>query len=340
MMRSWIKTGAASIMTHTGLDKVAGALSGARGVPLVINYHRVVEDFAYSAKTSIPSMLVSCGMLERHLDWIGRRFRFVSLDELGARLEGGDGREDPVAAITFDDGYRDFYDHALPVLMRKGIPAAVFVVTDLVGTKRVQIHDRLYSLLARRFRPNSGAPGPFEATRALLETLPQAEIEKVIQTMESEAPISEDTLRSFYSLTWEMLGEVHRAGMTVGSHTRTHVLMTKETRQRAMEEAAGSREELESRLGTGVRHFAYPSGLFNTAAVEAVAAAGYRFGYTTCTHHDAGLPLLTVSRTPLWEDSCRDSRGLFSESILNCQIHRVFDLVSGCRQRHGASREN
>src|ERR1035441_8639421 len=49
---------------------------------------RVVENFAASAATSIPSLLVSRQMLERHLDWLGRRFRFVSLDELGARLDG------------------------------------------------------------------------------------------------------------------------------------------------------------------------------------------------------------------------------------------------------------
>jgi peptidoglycan/xylan/chitin deacetylase (PgdA/CDA1 family) len=340
MIRSWIKTGAARVMSRTGLDKLAGSLSGAKGIPLVIGYHRVVEDFAYSAKTSIPSMLVSRRMLERHLDWIGRRFRFISLDELGARLEARDGRSDPVAAITFDDGYRDFYDHALPVLKRKGIPAAVFVVTDLVGTRRVQVHDKLYLLLASRFRRNSDAPTPFQATRALLETLPQAEIEKVIQTLESEVPISEDTFLPFYSLTWEMLNEIGRAGMTIGSHTRTHVLLTNESRQRVRAEVAGSREEIEGRLGTGVQHFAYPSGLFNTAAVDAVAAAGYRFGYTTCTHRDTGLPLLTVPRTLLWENSCRDSHGLFSGSILSCQIHRAFDLVSGCRQRHASSQEN
>jgi hypothetical protein len=116
--------------------------------------------------------------------------------------------------------------------------------------------------------------------------------------------------------------------------------MTKESGQRLMEEAAGSREEIEARLGTGVRHFAYPSGFFNTAAVQAVAAAGYRFGYTTCTHRDAVLPLLTVPRIPLWENSCRDSRGLFSGSILSCQIHHAFDLVSGCRQRHAGSQED
>jgi len=340
MIRSWIKTGAARVMSRTGLDKLAGSLSGAKKGPLVIGYHRVVEDFASSAKTSIPSMLVSRRMLEQHLDWIGRRFRFISLDELGARLEARDGRDDPVAAITFDDGYRDFYDHALPVLKRKGIPAAVFVVTDLVGARRVQVHDKLYFLLARRFRPNGGAPTPYRATRTLLETLPQAEIEKVIQTLESEAPISEDTFRPFYSLTWEMLDEIRRAGMTIGSHTRTHVLMANESKQRVMEEAAGSRQEIEARLGTGVQHFAYPSGSFNTAAVAAVAAAGYRFGYTTCTHHDAGFPLLTAPRTLLWENSCCDSQGRFSGSILSCQIHRAFDLVSGCRQRHATSREN
>jgi hypothetical protein len=88
-----------------------------------------------------------------------------------------------------------------------------------------------------------------------------------------------------------------------------------------------------------VQHFAYPSGIFNTAAVDAVAAAGYRFGYTTCTHRDARFPLLTVPRTLLWENSCLDSHGVFSGSILSCQIHRAFDLVSGCRQRHAASQE-
>ena len=339
MIRSWIKTGAARVMSRTGLDNLVGLLSGAKGGPLVVGYHRVVEDFAFSAKTSIPPMLVSSGMLEQHLDWIGRRFRFISLDELGARLDARDSREDPVAAITFDDGYRDFYYHALPLLKRKGIPAAVFVVTDLLGTQRVQIHDRLYLLLARRFSPKGGGPTPFQATRALLDTLSQAEVEKVIQALEHELPIPEDTFRPFYSLTWEMLDEIRRAGITIGSHSRTHVLMSNESKERVMEEIAGSRKEIEGRLGIRVQHFAYPSGIFDSSVVDAVAAAGYRFGYTTCTHRDTRLPLLTVPRTLLWENSCLDSNGVFSGSILNCQIRHAFDRVNGCHQHHAASQE-
>ena len=360
MIRSWIKTGTAEVLSRTGLDKVAGSLSGSSGVPLVIGYHRVVEDFAASAATSIPSMLVSRQMLERHLDWIGRRFRFVSLDELGARLDGSDGSDDPVAAITFDDGYRDFYDHAFPLLKQKGIPAAVFVVTDLVSTTRVQTHDKLYLLLSRRVGARNlkpvelagllqglgiSVPGivdntPYQATRALLEALPMASIGRVVAALESEASISEDTFKPFYSLTWEMLDRVQRSGMTIGSHTRTHVMMTRESGPRVLDEVTGPRDEIKRRLGTDVRHFAYPSGQFNIDSVNAVAKAGYRFGYTVCGHRDAGHPRLTVPRTLLWENSCRDFRGAFSGPILSCQVHRAFDVVSGCRQHHRVSQES
>jgi peptidoglycan/xylan/chitin deacetylase (PgdA/CDA1 family) len=354
MIRSWIKTRAAGVLNRTGVDRVVGSLSGSIRVPVVVGYHRVVEDFAASAATSIPSMLVSRQMLERHLDWLGRRFRFVSLDAVGARLDGSDVSGDPIAAITFDDGYRDFYDHAFPLLMRKGIPAAVFVVTDLVDTTGVQTHDKLYLLLARHaaargmrpgtlggFLQNLGVPvpgvdgnTPYQATRALLEALPQDTLQKVVAALELELSISEDTFRPFHSLTWEMLDRIQRAGMTIGSHTKTHVMMTNESGQRIVDEVAGSREEIEKRLGRSVRHFAYPSGQFNTASVNAVANAGYQFGYTVCRHRDAGHPQLTVPRTLLWENSCRDFRGDFSGPILSCQIHGAFDAVSGCRQRH------
>jgi peptidoglycan/xylan/chitin deacetylase (PgdA/CDA1 family) len=363
MSRSWLKASAAGFLSRTGMDKVMGALSGYRKAPVVIGYHRVVEDFASSAEMSIPSMLVSLRMLERQLDWIGRRFQFVSLDELGARLDAGESVDKPIAAITFDDGYRDFYSHALPLLKKKGVPAAVFVVTHLVGTTIAQTHDKLYLLLMRRFGDQTAKSGevaewlqrhgillprdtetasattPFLTTRMLLEFLSQADVQRVLMALESEISIAEGECKPFYSLTWEMLAEIRRAGMTVGSHTRTHVLMTNESRQKVLDEAVGSRAELEKRLGTDIQHFVYPDGAFNASSVSAVAAAGYRFGYTSCMHRDPTHPMLTVPRTVLWENSCLDSRGLFSGPVLNCQMHRAFDLVSGCRQTHTKSLE-
>jgi peptidoglycan/xylan/chitin deacetylase (PgdA/CDA1 family) len=332
--RTWIKTGAARILCSTGLDKVVGALSGARRMPLVIGYHRVVEDFASSAQSAIPSLLVSRRMLERQLDWIGRRYRFVDLNELGARLTSGRAMQEPVAAITFDDGYRDFYDHALPVLRKKGVPAALFVVTDFVGTSRAQIHDQLYSLLTRREGPASA----YQSMRKLIENLSAGALEQAIHTLKTD----DSTAQQDYSLpvTWEMLDRIHSAGIVIGSHTKTHIVMTNETRECVLDETAASRVELERRLGTAVQHFAYPSGIYNSASVSAVAAAGYRFGYTTCTHRSAEHPLLTVPRTLLWEGACLDSNRTFSESIMSCQVHRAFNLAARCRQQHATSPES
>src|SRR5262245_211860 len=73
--------------------------------PLILGYHRVVSDFAAAARTEMPSMLISRAMFERHIESIGRSFRFVSLDEIGEHAASGRPFDDPVAAITFDDGY-------------------------------------------------------------------------------------------------------------------------------------------------------------------------------------------------------------------------------------------
>lgn len=345
MIRSWIKAGAAGMLVRTGLDRI---VTGSKDAPVVLGYHRVVEDFASSSANSIPAQLISVAMLERHLDWIGRSYRFVDLDELGLRLESGE-PGDPIAAVTFDDGYRDFYTHAWPLLQKKGIPSALFVVTDHVGTKRVQAHDKLYSQLARRagkpipricqgiFMPDTSSMNPFQAVRTLLEALPLSAIEKVVAWLENEHSIPDAEWESFRSVTWDMLLRMQRSGVIVGSHTKTHTVMANETPERLREEAAGSRAVLEQRLGTPVQHFAYPSGSFNTAAVNAVAAAGYRFGYTTCTHRSAEYPLLTVPRGLLWENACLDSNRSFSGAIMSCQVRRTFELVAGCRQSHNGT---
>src|SRR5437867_4054170 len=80
--------------------------------------------------------------------------------------------------------------------------------------------------------------------------------------------------------------------------------------------------------GRPVWHFAYPDGRFNAAVVDEVAAAGYRFAYTTCRHRDPRRPLLTVPRRLLWENSCVDAAGRFSPAIMRCHVQGLFDVLS------------
>lgn len=131
-----------------------------------------------------------------------------------------------------------------------------------------------------------------------------------------------------------MLSEMQRAGMTIGSHTRSHALLTNESRQKITEETAESRRELERRLGITVHHFAYPAGQFDSDTVEAVAEAGYRFAYTTCSHRDPARPLLTIPRRMFWENSCLNALGQFSSTMMSCQVKGTFDFRRSCAQAH------
>lgn len=310
---------------------------------LVLGYHRVVERFEWEAPLTMPSSLVSVGMLERHLDCIGRDHDFVSLDELGQQLTAGRRRARPLAAVTFDDGYRDVYEHAYPMLVRKGIPAAVFVVTNLVGTSDLQTHDHLHSLLrialrrwtrpaatlktevaalqipeARRLRlPETD--DAFVWARLMLTAFSSRSLRLVIDRLEREFGDDRLVPTGFMPMTWGMVEEMHRAGFTVGSHTSRHALLTNESSARVFEEVASSRRELQRRLRAPIEHIAYPDGRFNRTALKAVRLAGYRFGYTTCQHRDRRQPLLTIPRRVLWEHSAVDMRGRFVPALLRHQ---------------------
>jgi peptidoglycan/xylan/chitin deacetylase (PgdA/CDA1 family) len=328
------------------------------GRPLILGYHRVVEDFAVAARTEMPSMLISAAMFEHHLEWLGRQFRFVSLDDIGEHATTGAPFDDPVVAITFDDGYRDVYEHAYPTLKRKGIPAAVFVVTDLVGGDGCQTHDKLYHFLAKAFarwtdprRELLGVLGdlriprghtfrghdltsPLLTVAALLRTLSQVDVGRLIAHLETFT--GQATCDLPRSVTWPMVAEMRRAGFTIGSHTKTHASLPMETPEAVADEIVGSKHALEQHLGESVIHFAYPGGQFTPGIVDAVAAAGYRFGYTACPHGDPRHPMATMERLLLSEGSSIDATGGFSPPILSCQVHHLWPPARRCEWVHHA----
>jgi peptidoglycan/xylan/chitin deacetylase (PgdA/CDA1 family) len=360
-MRESLKTAASYALHFTGVDRLIGNLTGTARIPTIVSYHRVVESMEESSRTSIPSMLISTRMFEQHLDWLGRHYEIVSLDEIGNRLEAGVPFTKPTAAVAFDDGYRDVYQNAFPLLVKKGIPATVFVVTDLVGTQQLQIHDKLYLLLKSAFSTGQTArqvvellrnrnvvapgmesiawmqhPDPLTVMAALLDDVSQTQALRMLPVLEERFGLEGGQYGELSSLNWEMLEEMQSAGITIGSHTSTHALLTNESQETVIEETTRSRRDIESRLGVEVKQFAYPDGRHNANVAAAVSAAGYRFAYGTCLQRDSANPLMTIPRKVLWEKAAVDSGGRFSPAMMACQMSWVFDLGSTCTHGHTA----
>src|SRR5438128_642009 len=116
MLRGLAKNAVATTFNTLRIEKLVNLVRGSKYPPLVIGYHQVVDTFRPDWRSGITSMQISAAMLERHLDWIGARYQFAALDEIGAHFESGTPFAKPMAAITFDDGYRDVYTNAFPLL--------------------------------------------------------------------------------------------------------------------------------------------------------------------------------------------------------------------------------
>lgn len=356
-LRRQVKSTIAKALHHTFVDNLIGRATGVATSPLVICYHRVVQNFDDAATRAMPSLLVSTSMFAKQLDWLAHHFEMVSLEEILQSPQNGEpNRQRRQATITFDDGYADFYWNALPILREKKIPSSVFVVTDLVGTARLQTHDELYLLLSQWFLQSHNKKkiaednlsqqleaalalhsDPYDAARYLLATFSQRDVMAMIALMQERVHVSTQSLREFQSLSWSMLKTMIEQGVTVGSHTRSHVLLPHHEQQCVMEELRGSRETLESELGVPSRFLAYPDGQFDERIATATEEAGYSAALTICNHLVDERPRYSVPRTVLWENACIDHTGQFSPAVMGCLVNGVFNLSSRCTQDHKGS---
>lgn len=274
-----------------------------RRTTLILTYHRVLEKLEPTLDYSQPGMVVTLPTFERQLSFLEQHFEIVSL---GALLDEGNrpaGR--PRCVITFDDGWRDNYDVAFPVLRRRGIPATIFLTTDFVGTERVFWHtDLIYLLLhgelscllrdgrmlaaypaavrdcLQRCAGQSGARRADEIDAAV-ETVKAACDEEVIHELIDTLTGPAGLHRPFFPerrffLDWDQVQEMAANGFEIGSHGCSHRIMTRLSREEVEQELYRSKAEIERRVGREARHFAFPNEDASEALTRLAARAGYR----------------------------------------------------------------
>ncbi|HKC45888.1 MAG TPA: polysaccharide deacetylase family protein [Burkholderiales bacterium] len=109
------------------------ALSGRQRIVALL-YHRVNDSMR-------DSLTVGIEQFDRQMAWIRRNYPVASIEDV-VRDRAPTSASRPVIVVTFDDGYRDNYENAVPILLRHRIPAAFFVSTGMIGTERGFEHDR------------------------------------------------------------------------------------------------------------------------------------------------------------------------------------------------------
>ncbi len=320
------------------VSRAVGGASRHAGRALILCYHRIVPDIATAERDGIFGLMTSTETFRRHLEIVREHCEVMTLDEAGGVLTGEKRTARPVAVITFDDGYRDNYDQALPVLRDLGMPATVFVSTGLVGAKEPLHHDRIYWLMMNALRRGCDLRAAFDGLglRAVrvnelaaikdplrlssrIVYLPFAVREKLIEKL--EAVLGADYPPGYEMLSWEMIAEMEAAGISFGGHSDQHPVLTLEDGDTIEREIRRSKKTLEDRLNHPARHFAYPNGEYNSAIKKLVAKAGFELAVTTERRiAEAGDDLHALARVGLCEESTRGMLGQYSEAVARMRL--------------------
>ncbi len=269
----------------------------------VLSYHRVHDDATGQLFDS--SVIDATSQeLSRQLETLRRYFTVIGLSELSAHLRGASLPANP-AIVTFDDGYRDCHDRALPILLSHGVKGVFFVATSYVDHRRMFWWDRIAYVLRQSTLDQIELTYP---VRTVLDrTLPH---EKTLKTATSlvknhfgidverflgelahaaGVPWSEELERHFADelvMSWEQIRRLQDAGMEVHSHTRTHRVLQTVGESELAWELAGARTDLEDHLEKRVTGVAYPVGR-SVASWPAIRAAvrqsGYELGFSNGT---------------------------------------------------------
>ncbi|HZR10416.1 MAG TPA: polysaccharide deacetylase family protein [Myxococcales bacterium] len=346
--------GAAALALHYSgarelLSTVQRRAVGGRRV-LILSYHRVVGDFAQEAKRSLYTLNIEQKTFRRHLEVLQESHDVVSLDDALSVLDGTRQAARDVAVVTFDDGYRDVYQHAYPVLRDLRIPAVVYVPSGFIGTGRRLGHDRLFAAL-RRMRERGigpmavGVGNPGE--RWLIDALegdasPEVALERLIARHPTPglfrlADSLDDRLglasykppEGELPMTWEMLREMEGSGIVAGAHTAEHTVLTNQRLDDARREIALCKAAIEKGLKQPVKHFAYCNGYYSAGVAQALKAEGFVSAVTTEDMPNApGVDPFALKRKVLWEASSTGILGFYSRPLIACQFEDTFGMLA------------
>ena len=297
-----------------------------RGQAVVLTYHRVLPERSFADSFSTPAIVVTPETFRRHMQVLRKSFHPLTAAEFSAALT--DGRLPPRACVvTFDDGWLDNLEHALPILEECSVPAVLFIATDYIGTDRcfwqetlarqlaaaatTERSTGLFAELGNAQVPKMSPAHARVAIRRLIDVLkskPQAQIDALLVRVQSsldEWKIAVPSVHPDRFLSWQQVKQLSSSGVvSIGSHCCSHTPLTKLSLQQATNELQRSREVIRERTGIDPLDMAYPNGDHDADIAAAVRASGYRTAFTTLRGHvTAAADAFTLRRINIAEQA-------------------------------------
>lgn len=285
----------------------------------ILAYHRVNDD----NDPFLPA--IPCSVFERQMEYLASNYNVLSLDLAVERMSRDDVPENAIV-VTCDDGYRDNYLHAFPILKKYSVPATIFLATGAIGSGKTLWHDQVFAAFKTTkasslaaFVPGNGVwaldsgENKLTVQRRVLEYLwslndqdREQAIYRLHERLEVPEAASGNTCRLM--LSWEEVCEMNRNGIHFGAHTVNHPILSRLGSDDARREIISSKETIEGVLNEPVTSFAYPVGRsadFTPATKTIIEEAGFDCGLTMMLgNNEVGSDMYELRRIAPWDENC------------------------------------
>ncbi len=299
----------------------------------VVMFHRTLTEDDPRWATSDPNYTLRRDLFARSLAFFNRHYNLVSLQDVLDARRGVRALPRRALLVTFDDGWADNADHALPELQRARAPALLFVAADAVGQRQPFWQERVVAgwrrgaLRVEELRAAIGEVGGGDnGLPALREAIARLEALAPEQRSEVLAPFAaamDDGMR--HMVVAEELHRLRDGGVALGLHGKSHVRMTDAADLDA--ELGGARESLAATLGDDTARAAslsYPHGAFDAAIATRAREAGYELQFTSVPvlNPTAGGVGWLLGRTGFETDTVLDDANRFRADRLAWYLFR------------------
>lgn len=304
--RPYLRSRIGDALVAAGLMPILRPIHNRGRVPIVVlAYHRITpREQEHSKINPFDSDLISATTedFEWQMRYLRDHYQILPLTHLVAHLSGRDRIDQPSVIITFDDGFRDNYTYAYPILKELNIPATIFLSTEMVDSREA-IWFQMVSFLMMKADPQSipvegiaeRLPRSNDAqirrsdARMLqkhLKSLPHRKFQSTLTdlklSMKHENSLGAlGDLDDAVAITWDQAREMQEHGIQFGSHTVTHGILSRMEQSEQQRELVQSKRRIEEALGQTVQAIAYPVGRFssiNDDVLYETSCAGYRLG--------------------------------------------------------------
>jgi len=292
------------------------------------------------------SMGISVTLFEHLLKFLKKSYSIISLNQLLILIK--EKRDIPSGSIilTFDDGYKDNYLNAFPLLKKYDIPATIFISVEAIHKQEALWYDRLviainstqknfldlkkiglgeYFLVSEKDK--------IKTIKEITETskyMNKEKRDKTINAIIKELHVDKEDNSESRMLSWEEIKTMSKSGISFGSHGMSHSILTTLSKEEAEYEIKESKRIIKEKVGMDVNMYAYPNGSekdFSDDVISLLKKYGYAAACTLMHGSNEDLQPFKLKRYNVTRGMITGLFGGFSHVLFETEISGIFDKL-------------